>query len=106
MFLISEVARFLRISTQTLQRWDKSGKFKAKRTIGNQRWYSKEKLLSFLGLGEDEFVQTEQRKKSTKINYLYARVSSDLFKKIGIVSKFFFYIGMLFNCLHIPGLNR
>ena len=83
MFRISEAARFLRISTPTLRMWDKSGKLKAKRTHGNQRWYSKESLLSFLGLGEEEFTQKEQRKKSTKITYLYARVSSYRQKKIG-----------------------
>ena len=83
MFHISEAARFLRISNPTLRRWDKSGKLKAKRTHGNQRWYSKEQLLSFLGLGEEEFIQAEQRKKSTKITYLYARVSSYRQKKIG-----------------------
>jgi len=79
----SEAARFLGISTATLRRWDKSGKLKAKRTYCNWRWYSKEQLLSFLGLGQEEFNPNKKKSKNTKITYLYARVSSYRQKKIG-----------------------
>ena len=45
---ISEAARFLKISIQTLRRWDSKGKLKAIRSSGGHRYYSKEQLENFV----------------------------------------------------------
>lgn len=53
------------VSVKTLQRWDKSGKLKADRTLGNCRYYT-DKHLSFVrGI-----------RPSTRKTVIYARVSS------------------------------
>lgn len=39
-----EFAKLLGVSVRTLQRWDNSGKFKAKRTPSGHRYYTEEDL--------------------------------------------------------------
>jgi len=53
---IGEAARILSVSVQTLRNWEKSGKLRAERSIGKQRYYSLQNLhklilnLKMLGL--------------------------------------------------------
>lgn len=46
----NEFAERLGVSVKTLQRWDNSGKLKAKRTISNHRYYTEEDLAVARGL--------------------------------------------------------
>ncbi len=41
---ISESAKFLGVSIDTLRRWDSRGKFKALKSSGGHRYYSKDQL--------------------------------------------------------------
>ncbi len=45
---ISQAAEFLRVSIDTLRRWDQKGKLKALRSSGGHRYYSREQLESFV----------------------------------------------------------
>lgn len=45
---ISEAAKFLKVSIDTLRRWDSKGKLKAIRSSGGHRYYSKEQLEDFV----------------------------------------------------------
>lgn len=42
-----EMADKLNVSVRTLQRWDNSGKLKAKRTPTNRRYYTENQYLQF-----------------------------------------------------------
>ena len=53
-FKIDEFARLLRCDKSTLRRWEKKGKLKTKRTIGNHRIYTIEQLVEILGEAEAE----------------------------------------------------
>lgn len=44
---IGEAAEMLNVSTQTLRNWEKSGKLRAERSAGNQRYYALENLKKF-----------------------------------------------------------
>lgn len=59
-----DVANLLGVTVNTLQRWDREGKFKAYRNAANRRYYTQEQLNKFLGM------------KNTRENVIYARVSS------------------------------
>lgn len=43
----SEFASLIGVSVKTLQRWDNSGKFKAKRNPANRRYYTEEDLEKY-----------------------------------------------------------
>lgn len=45
---ISEAARFLKVSIDTLRRWDSKGKLKAVKSSGGHRYYPKEQLENFV----------------------------------------------------------
>ncbi len=45
---ISKAAKFLGVSIDTLRRWDLKGKFKALKSSGGHRYYSKDQLESFV----------------------------------------------------------
>ncbi len=63
----NEFAERLGVSVKTLQRWDNSGKLKAKRTMSNHRYYTEEDLAVARGL----------KPQSTKRKIVvYCRVSS------------------------------
>jgi len=47
---ISKAAKILGYSVKTLQRLDRQGILKAKRTITNRRYYTEEQLRGFLGM--------------------------------------------------------
>jgi len=48
MLKIKEVAKILNVHIKTLQRWDREGILKAKRTPTNRRYYTNEMLEEFL----------------------------------------------------------
>lgn len=77
-----EMADKLNVSVRTLQRWDNSGKLKAKRTPTNRRYYTENQYLQFLG------KQPDDRK-----TVAYARVSTygqkdDLKDQIGFIRQY------------------
>ena len=47
-FSTGQAAKALRVSTRTIQRWDNSGFFVAKRTKTNRRYYLREQLAEFV----------------------------------------------------------
>lgn len=53
-YKIHEVAKKLGVTVKTLQRWDNSGVFKARRTPTNHRYYTDEDILKYQGLSIDK----------------------------------------------------
>lgn len=53
MYKPAVVSVLLGVSVKTLQRWDKSGKFKARRTPTNKRYYTDEDLDKYLNNEEN-----------------------------------------------------
>ena len=66
-YKIHEVAKKLGVTVKTLQRWDNSGVFKARRTPTNHRYYTDDDILKYQGLNLD---------KSKRKTVAYVRVSS------------------------------
>ena len=66
-YRIHEMAEKLGVSIKTLQRWDNTGKLPARRTPSNQRYYTEEQYLEYMGMS----VEKPHRKVVA-----YARVSS------------------------------
>lgn len=66
-YRIHEMAEKLGVSIKTLQRWDNTGKLPARRTPSNQRYYTEDQYLDYIGLS----VEKPHRK-----TVAYARVSS------------------------------
>ncbi|MGL5960702.1 MAG: IS607 family transposase, partial [Cetobacterium sp.] len=60
-----EASEFLGVSVKTLQRWDKEEKFKAFRSPTGRRYYTKEQLFEYQGLGKND-----------KKSVIYTRVST------------------------------
>lgn len=48
-YKIGEMAEKLGVTVRTLQKWDKSGKFVAKRTPTNRRYYTEQQYLKYIG---------------------------------------------------------
>lgn len=62
-YTISEAAKYLGVSPDTLRRWEKAGKISApKRTAGGARRYSKELLDQILGAGKEEKAKPPKKK--------------------------------------------
>lgn len=66
-YKIHEMAEKLGVSIKTLQRWDNTGKLSARRTPSNQRYYTEDQYLDYMGLS----VEKPHRKVVA-----YTRVSS------------------------------
>lgn len=66
-YRIHEMAEKLGVSVKTLQRWDNTGKLPARRTPSNQRYYTEDQYLDYMGMS----VEKPHRKVVA-----YARVSS------------------------------
>ena len=66
-YKIHEMAEKLGVSIKTLQRWDNTGKLSARRTPSNQRYYTEDQYLDYMGLSV---------KKPYRNVVAYARVSS------------------------------
>lgn len=58
MLKISEAAKILNVHIKTLQRWDRVGILKAKRTPTNRRYYTEQMLEEFIG---DEKIIEENK---------------------------------------------
>ena len=71
------------VSTKTLRRWDRAGKFKASfRTVGNHRRYNRTKILDFLK--RKVYSRSLKKRRSFKSRCaIYGRVSSSRQKKSG-----------------------
>mgnify|MGYP000914297296 CR=1 FL=1 len=83
-YKIHEVAKKLGVTVKTLQRWDNSGVFKARRTPTNHRYYTDEDILKYQGLSLD---------KPKRKTVAYVRVSScgqtlDLKRQIEFIRNF------------------
>lgn len=63
-----EFAELLNVSVKTLQRWDREGILKAKRTPTDRRYYTYDQYLEYKGV----FEKTNNRKV-----VIYARVSTN-----------------------------
>jgi len=61
-----EFAKLIGKSVQTLQRWDREGKFKSNRAISNRSYYTHNQYLEYIG----------QKATPEKKNIVYYRVSS------------------------------
>lgn len=46
-YKIGEFAKLLGVTVMTLQRWDNTGKLKAKRTKGNRRFYTHDQYIEY-----------------------------------------------------------
>lgn len=68
MYKPHEFAKKLGITVRTLQRWDKSGRLPAKRTLSNYRYYTDDDYRIALGLKPPE---------SNRKTIIYCRVSSN-----------------------------
>lgn len=64
-----EFAEILGVSVKTLQRWDRDGRLKSKRTPTNRRYYTYDQYLEFVGI--NSLDEADNRK-----TVIYARVSS------------------------------
>lgn len=99
-----DFAALVGVSVKTLQRWDKSGKFKAKRTPTDRRYYTYDQYLEFKG------IQKDLEKGETVI---YARVSTknqkdDLQNQVAFLRQFCNAKGMIVDrCIedYGSGLN-
>jgi excisionase family DNA binding protein len=66
-YTISEAAKYLGVSPDTLRRWEKAGKISApKRTAGGARRYSKDLLDEILGGGKEEETSAPQTTTKSK----------------------------------------
>lgn len=93
MYKIHEMAQKLGVSIKTLQRWDNSGKLKAKRTPSGHRYYTEDQYLSYIGIEPDE----PYRK-----HVAYARVSSrgqkdDLKNQINFIKNYTNHHGIVID---------
>lgn len=83
-YKIHEMAEKLGVSIKTLQRWDNAGKLPARRTPSNQRYYTEDQYLGYMGVS----IEKQHRKVVA-----YTRVSSrnqkdDLKKQIDFIRTF------------------
>lgn len=53
-YKIHEMAEKLGVSIKTLQRWDNTGKLSARRTPSNQRYYTEDQYLDYMGLSVEK----------------------------------------------------
>ena len=78
-YTIGEVAAFLNINVKTIQRWDREGIFKCERTHTNRRVINRDNLIAVLNDRGMLFNDIN----SSKIDVIYARVSSNKQKAKG-----------------------
>ena len=81
---IRGAAKELGVSTDTLRRWDKSGKLVADRTVAGHRRYDLDQLLR---------IQNKKQLPSARITICYARVSTseqkaDLQRQVNLLQSF------------------
>lgn len=78
MLNITQAAKYLNVSDDTLRLWDKAGKLKPLKTAGGHRRYRTEDLDKFLGVAENIIEENDTDNTAT-----YARVSSNEQKQKG-----------------------
>ena len=83
-YKIHEVANKLGVTVKTLQRWDNSGVFKARRTPTNHRYYTDEDILKYQGLSSD----TSKRKTVAYVRVSTRGQNSDLKHQIEFIRTF------------------
>lgn len=83
-YKIHEVANKLGVTVKTLQRWDNSGVFKARRTPTNHRYYTDEDILKYQGLSSD----TSKRKTVAYVRVSPRGQNSDLKHQIEFIRTF------------------
>jgi putative resolvase len=54
MYTVSQFAKRVGVVVKTLQRWDRQGILKARRTITNRRYYTDEELAKALRLSRED----------------------------------------------------
>jgi len=54
MYTVSQFAKRVGVVVKTLQRWDRQGILKARRTITNRRYYTDEELAKALQLSRED----------------------------------------------------
>ncbi len=67
MYTIGEFAKRVGVVVQTVQRWDREGRLKARRTLNNRRYYTEEDVFTVLG---------SETARQLRHNVAYCRVSS------------------------------
>lgn len=92
-YKVNEMAQKLGVSIKTLQRWDNSGKFKAKRTPSGHRYYTEDQYLSYMGIELD---------KPKRKQIAYTRVSSrgqqtDLKNQINFIKNYTNHHGIVID---------
>lgn len=83
-YKIHEVAKKLGVTVKTLQRWDNSGVFKARRTPTNHRYYTDEDILKYQGLSLDKL----KRKTVAYVRVSSHGQTSDLKRQIEFIRNF------------------
>lgn len=68
---LSEFAKRIGVSEQTLRNWDKSGKLVAKRTKGNHRFYTEDDYNNYMG------ISNKNKKEVSKLNDVQAKWLAD-----------------------------
>lgn len=56
-YRIHEMAEKLGVSIKTLQRWDNTGKLPARRTPSNQRYYTEDQYLDYIGMPIENHIE-------------------------------------------------
>ena len=92
-YKINEMSKKLGVSIKTLQRWDTSGKLKAKRTPTGRRYYTEDQYLSYMGIDPD---------KPKRKHIAYARVSSrnqkdDLKNQLDLIKNYTNHHGIIID---------
>ena len=59
---LSEFAKRIGVSEQTLRNWDKSGKLVAKRTKGNHRFYTEDDYNNYMGISNKNQKEVSKMK--------------------------------------------
>lgn len=77
-YTISEAAKYVGVSPDTLRRWEKARKISAPtRTAGGARRYSKELLDQILGRGKEEKISQPKKKTSaSKTRFLIGLIAT------------------------------
>src|SRR5258708_39802615 len=87
MYTIGEFAKQVGVAVQTVQRWDREGRLKARRTLNNRRYYTEEDVVAVLGSPDVGKLHQTRRVVA------YCRVSSvaqkpDLFNQRQVLEQF------------------
>lgn len=83
-YRIHEMAEKLGVSVKTLQRWDNAGKLPARRTPSNQRYYTEDQYLDYMGVS----VEKPRRKVVAYARVLSRNQRDDLKHQIDFIRTF------------------